>query len=128
MNSNPYHVLGIPAGSSEEIVREAYLELIRKYDPNLYEDQRARELAEAKRREVNEAYDAITLGNQQEPVQTSGWGYGQPQGQPPQYQQPRQSPYYQTRSGGDSCCQTLSCLCCADSCCECMGGDLCLCC
>ena len=131
MNKNPNEVLGIPHGASEEQVRDAYRELVKKYHPDQFADQRAKELAEAKMREINAAYDAITLGNQQQAAGTA-WGPGQPPrqstfyGSP--YGSPNQSPYYRSGRGGNSCCQTLTCLCCADSCCECMGGDLCLCC
>jgi len=127
MSSNPYEVLGVPHGASEETVRDAYRELVKKYHPDQFADARAKELAEAKMREINAAYDAITLGNQQQATRP-GWGYGQAASQQPPYGAPNQSPYYRSRGGTDSCCQTLTCLCCADSCCECMGGDLCLCC
>ncbi|NLA71986.1 MAG: J domain-containing protein [Clostridiaceae bacterium] len=130
MSNNPYMVLGVSPESTEEEVRAAYRELVRKYHPDQYEDPRAKELAEAKMREINVAYDEITLGNQQHATRT-GWGQqsasqSPPYGQP--YNSPNQSPYYRSSGSGGSCCQTLSCLCCADSCCECMGGDLCLCC
>ncbi|HPX92825.1 MAG TPA: J domain-containing protein [Bacillota bacterium] len=131
MNNNPYEVLGIPHGASEETVRDAYRELVRKYHPDQFTDSRAKELAEAKMREINAAYDAITLGNQQQ-TSHSAWSRQQAPNQPPPYgspySNPNPSPYYRSGCGGDSCCQTLTCLCCADSCCECMGGDLCLCC
>lgn len=134
MSNNPYQVLGVPLGASEEVVRNAYRELVRKYHPDQFTDDRAKELAEAKMREINAAYDAITLGNQQQ-AQGTSWGqgqtpyqqaYDQPQGNP--YGNPNQSPYYRSPRGGSSCCEAMACLCCADSCCECMGGDLCLCC
>lgn len=135
MSKNPYSVLGISPGASEEEVRTAYRELVRKYHPDQFQDERAKELAEAKMREINAAYDQITLGNvQQDQQQHPGWdpfGYGgrrwthqqSPYGDPQ-----NQSPYYRSGGSEDSCCQTLTCLCCADSCCECMGGDLCICC
>ena len=121
MNGNPYEVLGVPYGASPEVVREAYLELVRRYHPDQYEDPGAKEMAEAKIREINAAYDAITLGNQQQSAEQRP-PYGAPFGTQ------NQSPYYRSSRGGPSCCEALSCLCCADSCCECMGGDLCVCC
>lgn len=134
MNNNPYQVLGVPPGASEETVREAYRDLVRKYHPDQFPDARAKELAEAKMREINAAYDAITLGNRQQTTGTawSSWNPqpppnpGSPYGSP--FGNPGQSPYYRSSRGGNSCCQTMACLCCADSCCECLGGDLCLCC
>lgn len=121
MNGNPYEVLGVPYGASPEVVREAYLELVRRYHPDQYEDPGAKEMAEAKIREINAAYDAITLGNQQQSAEQRP-PYGAPFGTQ------KQSPYYRSSRGDPSCCETLTCLCCADSCCECMGGDLCVCC
>ncbi|HZK28597.1 MAG TPA: J domain-containing protein [Clostridia bacterium] len=129
MSKNPYSVLGVSSEATEEEVRDAYRELVRRYHPDQFEDQRAKELADAKMREINVAYDEITLGNKQQAA-SPGWGQysasQRPFGQP--YGSPNQSPYYRSSGGGGSCCETLTCLCCADSCCECMGGDLCQCC
>ena len=125
MNGNPYEILGVPYGASPEVVREAYLNLMRQYHPDQYADPAAKEMAEAKIREINAAYDAITLGNQQQAPPS--WDYQQASGQRPPYGAPKQSPYYRS-SRSPSCCEAMTCLCCADSCCECMGGDLCLCC
>lgn len=133
---NPYAVLGLSHNATEEEVREAYRKMVRQYHPDQFQDARAKELAEAKMREINWAYDEITLGR----VRTTSFGggesasrqtpppYGQqsPYGAP--YQHPSGSPYYRSTGSGPSCCQTMSCLCCADTCCECFGGDLCRCC
>ncbi|MFA5587060.1 MAG: DnaJ domain-containing protein [Saccharofermentanales bacterium] len=128
MDRNPYEVLGVPMGASEETVREAYRELVRKYHPDQFQDERAKELAEARMREINAAYDAVTLGNQQQQTSQSAWQHQQSWSNQQPYGAPNQSPYYRSTGGCNSCCQTLTCFCCADSCCECLGGDLCICC
>lgn len=133
MEKDPYDVLGIRRGATEKEIRDAYLEQTKKYHPDKYQDPTMKELAEEKMKEVNNAYDQLTKGGQQQqrPYQSppyqrpyGGYGtYGNPYGQ---QQQQNQSPYY--RSSGDNCCSQMTCLCCADACCEQMGGDLCLCC
>ncbi len=141
MAKNPYEVLGISPASTDEEVKKAYHDLVKKYHPDRYKDNPLEDLAKEKMQEVNEAYESIKAIRSGE---GSGAGYGGqtgaggPQGPTDEYGRPRnygyggspyRGPYY---SGGTSgCgdpCQSLSCLCCADSCCECMGGDLCSCC
>ena len=56
---NPYEVLGIKEGASEEEIRAAYRELVKKYHPDKYQDNPLADLAEQKLREVNEAYDML---------------------------------------------------------------------
>jgi len=132
MAKDPYDVLGVRRGATEKEIRDAYLEQTKKYHPDKYQDPTMKELAEEKMKEVNNAYDQLTKGGQQQgpyqrPPYQSPYGnygsYGSPYGQ---QQQQNQSPYY--RSAGDGCCSQMACLCCADACCEQMGGDLCLCC
>jgi molecular chaperone DnaJ len=56
---NPYEVLGIKEGASEEEIKKAYRELVKKYHPDQYQSNPLSELAEEKLREVNEAYDYL---------------------------------------------------------------------
>lgn len=56
---NPYEVLGLKDGASEEEVKKAYRELVKKYHPDQYQSNPLSELAEDKLREINEAYDYI---------------------------------------------------------------------
>lgn len=57
--TDPYSVLGINSGASDEEIKRAYRELARKYHPDNYQDNPLSDLAEEKMKEVNEAYDEI---------------------------------------------------------------------
>lgn len=57
---DPYEVLGVPRGASEEEIKKAYRELVRKYHPDKYTDNPLADLAQEKMKEINEAYDALT--------------------------------------------------------------------
>jgi molecular chaperone DnaJ len=57
---NPYEVLGINEGASEDEIKRAYRELVKKYHPDQYRDNPLEKLAEEKLREINEAYDYLT--------------------------------------------------------------------
>ena len=56
---NPYEVLGVPENASEEEIKKAYKELVKKYQPDKYQDNPLADLAEEKLQEVNEAYDML---------------------------------------------------------------------
>jgi molecular chaperone DnaJ len=58
--SNPYEVLGINQGASEEEIKKAYREMVKKYHPDQYQDNPLSTLAEEKLREINEAYESLT--------------------------------------------------------------------
>ncbi|MHB1452505.1 MAG: J domain-containing protein [Saccharofermentanales bacterium] len=144
MARNPYDVLGVRPTSTEEEVKKAYRDLVKKYHPDKYKDNPLEDLAKEKMQEINEAYESVqNIRSGQNP--NSGFnnqgGYDTNSGNQTQWNEynkarnynygnnPNRGPYY---SGGTSgCgdpCQSLSCLCCADSCCECIGGDICSCC
>lgn len=57
--NNPYEVLGIKEGASEDEIKRAYREQVKKYHPDQYQDNPLSKLAEEKLREVNEAYDYL---------------------------------------------------------------------
>ena len=57
---DPYTVLGVSSGASDDEIKKAYRELARKYHPDNYQNNPLADLAEEKMKEVNEAYDAIT--------------------------------------------------------------------
>lgn len=56
---NPYEVLGINEGASEEDIKLAYREMVKKYHPDKYVNNPLKDLAEEKMREINEAYDYL---------------------------------------------------------------------
>ena len=59
MVQDPYQVLGVSPGASDEEVKKAYRELTKKYHPDLHPgDERAAQ----KMNDINAAYDAIKNG------------------------------------------------------------------
>ena len=56
---NPYEVLGVSPGASQEEIKKAYRELAKKYHPDKYRDNPLADLAEKRMREINEAYDIL---------------------------------------------------------------------
>jgi molecular chaperone DnaJ len=144
MAKNPYDVLGVRPGATQDEIKKAYRGLVKKYHPDHYQNHPLADLAKEKMQEINDAYDRLTSGNSQsggpagpgtasggpdtrsgaDPEQWRQWQ--QQQWQQRQWQQRQQGPYY--RNGNNDLCTTLGCLCCTDSCCECCGGDLISCC
>ena len=55
-----YSILGVPYGASDEEVKNAYRNLVRRYHPDNYDDNNPlKELAKEKMQEINAAYDEI---------------------------------------------------------------------
>ena len=67
--NDPYSVLGVSSSASDEEIKKAYRELVKKYHPDNYANNPLADLAEDKMKEVNEAYDAIVK------MRTQGGGY-----------------------------------------------------
>ena len=59
MIQNPYEVLGLSYGATDEEVTKAYRKLVKKYHPDLHPGD---EEAAKKMREINKAYDQIKNG------------------------------------------------------------------
>ena len=57
--NDPYAVLGVSPSASDEEIKRAYRELVKKYHPDNYANNPLADLAEAKMKEVNEAYDLL---------------------------------------------------------------------
>ena len=62
---DPYEVLGVSRGASEEEIKKAYRELVQKYHPDKYAGNPLEDLAQEKMKEINEAYDTICKGKTQ---------------------------------------------------------------
>ena len=74
---DPYEVLGVPHGASEDEIKKAYKELVRKYHPDKYADNPLADLAQEKMKEINEAYDTLTKGGSTQSYKAgSNTGYG----------------------------------------------------
>ncbi|MCQ2418187.1 MAG: DnaJ domain-containing protein [Clostridia bacterium] len=57
--NDPYEVLGVTPSASDEELKKAYHELVRKYHPDNYADNPLADLAQEKMKQINEAYDTI---------------------------------------------------------------------
>lgn len=75
--SNPYEVLGVPSGASEEEVKKAYRHLSRIYHPDANVNNPNKAQAEEKFKEVQQAYQQIMKEKEQG---YSGYGGGAGQG------------------------------------------------
>ncbi len=57
---NPYDVLGVSPNASDDEIKKAYRNLVKKYHPDRFAgDKRAQEAASEKLKQVNEAYNII---------------------------------------------------------------------
>ena len=84
---NPYKVLGVSENASQEEIRKAYLDLVKKYHPDRYADGPMKDLANEKLKEINQAYELLTKKKEY-----SGYGSSAPHGG---YQNYGQSSYGQ---------------------------------
>ncbi len=76
MEKNPYEVLGVPETATDEEIKKAYRELVRKYHPDKYYDNPLADVAAEKMKEINAAYDEITKIRREGGGSSYGNGYG----------------------------------------------------
>jgi len=69
---NPYEVLGVTPGASDEEIKKAYRSLSRKYHPDANINNPNKEQAEEKFKQIQQAYDQIMKEKQH----GSGYSYG----------------------------------------------------
>ena len=72
MERDPYEVLGVARGASDDEIKKAYRALAKKYHPDNFTDEGQRARAEEKMKEINAAYERIQRGD------TSGGTYRGP--------------------------------------------------
>ena len=102
--SDPYSVLGIDPSASDEEIKRAYRELARKYHPDNYQNNPLVDLAEEKKKEINEADDMFTKSRTGGQGSYGGYGGSAYQAQSQQYA------YRQETSGGTIFAQVRQCL------------------
>jgi len=56
---DPYKVLGVRPGATQEEIKEAYRKLVKKYHPDRFAGTDLEEVAKEKMQEVNEAYEIL---------------------------------------------------------------------
>ena len=92
MIEDPYKVLGVSRGASEDEIKQAYLALVKKYHPDKYQGNPLADLAEEKLQEVNEAYDMLKEKSvYQSAYGPAGGGYANTYGGEPGYISIRQA-------------------------------------
>lgn len=60
---DPYEVLGIRKGASQDEIKRAYRKLAKQYHPDNYANNPLSDLAEEKFKEINEAYEQLMNGS-----------------------------------------------------------------
>ncbi|MGL4772389.1 MAG: J domain-containing protein [Clostridium sp.] len=70
---NPYEVLGVKPGASQEEIKSAYRKLVKQYHPDKYVDNPLQELAKEKMAEINEAYNMLSSNNNGGNSSSSGY-------------------------------------------------------
>jgi curved DNA-binding protein CbpA len=138
--NDPYAVLGVNQNATDEQIKVAYRDLVKKYHPDRYLDNPLSDLANEKMQEINKAYEQINnlRSGKQNAEQNTAYsqynnrnnnGYNpNNNGYNPNNGYDNQRYYRNGNRGGGGCCDACTGLICADCLCECCGGDLISCC
>ncbi|MBD5134978.1 MAG: J domain-containing protein [Lachnospiraceae bacterium] len=94
---DPYRVLGVPRGASDDEVKKAYRSLSRKYHPDSNINNPNREMAEERFKEVQEAYKQIM-----DMRENGSYSYGNYTGNSSSYGQGQNNSTYSTGRRGQS--------------------------
>lgn len=100
---DPYEVLGVSRTASDNEIKKAYHDLVKKYHPDNYANNPLADLASEKMKEINEAYDALTRARAGQGSYQSGGTYQsggsyQSSGTHQSYQANSNSSYAQVRA------------------------------
>lgn len=90
MVTNPYETLGVKENASQDEIKAAYRELVKKYHPDRYQNNPLADLAAEKMRDINEAYDMLTKGQNGQGSGSGSYGGSYSGGG-----QPKNSPEFQ---------------------------------
>ncbi|MEL7603770.1 MAG: J domain-containing protein, partial [Bacillota bacterium] len=77
---DPYKVLGVSPSASDEEIRTAYRQLVKKYHPDRYRGHDLQELASERLKQINEAYDIIQKERQSGHYSQNTGGYSRSTG------------------------------------------------
>ncbi len=73
-NKDPFEILGVPKGASDEQIKNAYRALAKKYHPDNYDGNPLKDVANEKMQEINWAYDEIQRLREENKKTYSGSG------------------------------------------------------
>lgn len=72
---DPYKELGVDRNASDDEIKKAYRELVKKYHPDKYADNDLKDLASEKLKKINAAYDEIQRLRQNKGTSGNTGGY-----------------------------------------------------